>query len=335
MKKIGVLGAGTWGTALARMLSLGGNTVTVWSHNARSVAELDARRIHPRLEGMRIPREIIFTSELERACRGQDFVLFAVPSVHVRTTAAAARAFLSPETMIVDAAKGIEPETFCTMTEVIHAELSHIPALVGAPVVAFSGPTHAEEVARDLPSAVVAACAELSAAEAVQQTFSSDCMRVYTNTDVRGVELCGALKNIIALSAGIADGLGYGDNTRAALITRGLAEMIRLGKAEGCSEQTFCGLAGVGDLIVTATSVHSRNHRAGMLIGQGHSPASAIAQVGMVVEGVNALPAAVDLAARHGVEIPIIAAADAVVNRGAAPRETVNQLMGRSSKREF
>jgi glycerol-3-phosphate dehydrogenase (NAD(P)+) len=233
--------------------------------------------------------------------------------------------------IIVDVAKGIEADTLFTMTEIIADELKN-PTVK---LVALSGPTHAEEVAKDLPTTIVSACEDIAAAERVQSVFGNTCMRVYTNDDVLGVELCGAMKNIIALASGVALGLGYGDNTKAALITRGMAEIARLGEAMGCKPQTFGGLAGIGDLIVTATSIHSRNNRCGMLLGKGVPVKEAIAQVGMVVEGINALPAAMKLAEMYHVEMPIVDAVDAVVNRGADPKDTVTMLMGRDQKPEL
>lgn len=334
MSKIGVLGSGTWGAALARMLCNNGNNVVLWSHSGEIAAEMSATRRHPQLEGMTLPPTLEITAELERACRGVDVLVFVVTSVHVRHMAAAARDFLPPEAIAVDAAKGLEPGSFYTMTEIIREELDKRPELRRVPVVALSGPTHAEEVARDMPTAIVAASTDGAAAETVQRIFTGESMRVYTNPDVHGVELCGALKNIFALAAGISDGLGYGDNTRAALITRGIMELARIGMALGSSEKTFYGLAGIGDLIVTATSRHSRNRNAGFLVGRGIPPEEAVARVGMVVEGINALPAARELAEKYGVETPIISAVDAIVNHGADPQETVNRLMGRSAKPE-
>ena len=199
---------------------------------------------------------------------------------------------------------------------------------------ALSGPTHAEEVALDLPTTIVSASPDTEAAEIVQEAFTSDCMRVYTNPDIKGVELSGAMKNVIALGVGISTGLGYGDNARAALITRGIAEIARLGSAMGCNIHTFAGLAGIGDLIVTATSQHSRNNRAGQLIGQGRTPAQAVKEVGMVVEGMNALPAAIELSERYQVEMPIVQTVNAIVNKGMSPAEAVHALMTRDLKRE-
>ena len=290
VKSIGILGSGTWGVALARLLEHNGHTVTVWSKFQKEVDSLNATRVHPNLPGLAISPEIVFTADMREVCANKDILLFAVPSVFVRSTAALAAAFIPDGQIIVDVAKGIEPDTLLTMTEVIRDELQTDGRHDNVKLVALSGPTHAEEVALDMPTAIVSACTDMEVAETVQDVFMNTCMRTYTNADVLGVELCGALKNIMALAAGISAGLGNGDNAKALLITRGMAEIVRLGLAMGCSEQTFYGLAGIGDLIVTATSMHSRNNRCGMLLGQGKSPEEAIREVGMVVEGINALP---------------------------------------------
>ena len=329
---IGILGAGTWGMALARMLSNTGHCITVWSAIEKEVENFSQQRIHPNLPGMHIPDDIVFTKNIQDACENKDIILFAVPSVFVRNTVKKVTKFISDGQIIVDVAKGIEPETLYTMSEVIQDELKSVGKQ--AKVVALSGPTHAEEVAMDLPTTIVSACKDLSVAELVQDIFMNTCMRVYTNADVRGVEICGAMKNIIALATGISAGLGYGDNAKAALITRGMAEITRLGTAMGCMEQTFAGLAGIGDLIVTATSVHSRNNRCGNLIGKGVSPQDAVKQVGMVVEGINAIPATLELSKRYEVEMPIVTAVDAIINHAANPSETVRELMGRDKKME-
>ena len=331
MTKIGVLGAGTWGMALARMLCNSGNEVTVWSALPQEIDELSATRRHRNLPGMEIPAELLFTKEIEEVCRNKEILLFAVPSPFVRATARKAAPFIKNGQIIVDVAKGIEADTLFTMTEIISDELRN-PAVK---LVALSGPTHAEEVAKDLPTTIVSACRDMDAARLVQSIFGNTCMRVYTNADVLGVELCGAMKNIMALASGVALGLGYGDNTKAALITRGMAEITRLGTAMGCNPQTFYGLAGIGDLIVTATSVHSRNNRCGLLMGQGVAPQEAIKQVGMVVEGINALPAAMRLAEKYQVEMPLATAVNAVVNQGADPKETVAKLMARDQTTEI
>ena len=334
MSSIGVLGAGTWGTALARMLCNSGHAVIVWSISEEEVQSLSATRRHPNLPGCVLPEGIRFTGEMAEACREKDILLCAVPSVYVRSTIRAARPYISSDQIIVDVAKGIEADTLMTMSEVIRDELQKGGQAGSNQIVALSGPTHAEEVAQDLPTTIVSASADLAAAEKVQDVFFNTCMRVYTNPDVRGVEICGALKNIIALAAGISAGLGYGDNAKAALITRGMAEITRLGTAMGCAESTFRGLAGIGDLIVTATSVHSRNNRAGTLIGQGYTPAQATQEVGMVVEGIHALPAAIKLAQQYGVDMPLISAVDRVVNQGGGPAATVHQLMSRQRTSE-
>lgn len=329
MASIGILGAGTWGVALARMLVNAGHEVTVWSALTAEIDELSRTRRQKNLPDMAIPEKTVFTKHLEEACAQKDLLLFAVPSVFVRATARAAAPYLGGNRLVADAAKGIEPDTLLTMTEVIRDELKNPAALV-----ALSGPTHAEEVARDLPTTIVSASGDLKAAEAVQDIFMTPRFRVYTNPDVKGVELCGAVKNIIALAAGISAGLGYGDNTKAALITRGMAEITRLGVAMGCREQTFAGLAGIGDLIVTATSRHSRNNRCGELIGRGVPPEEAVRQVGMVVEGVNALPAAVALSRKYGVSMPITRAVSDVVRNGRSPGDAVMELMTRDRKAE-
>ncbi len=327
-KSISILGAGTWGIALARMLCIAGNTVQVWSALPDEINELKHSRIHKNLCNMIIPSEIALTTDIKEVVKDKDVLVFATPSVFIRSTSRLVAPFYS-EQVIVDVAKGIEPNSLMTMSEVIKSEIPN------AKVVVLSGPTHAEEVALDLPTTIVSACEDMALAEYVQSVFSTASMRVYTNTDIKGVEVCGALKNIIALASGIALGLGYGDNTKAALITRGLAEIERLGLKMGCLPDTFSGLAGMGDLIVTATSTHSRNNRCGYLIGQGYSTADAVKQVGMVVEGINAIPAAMQLSKKYEVELPLITAVDAVINYGIVPSDAVQKLMGRDYKSEL
>ena len=329
--RIGVLGAGTWGVALARMLSNAGHDVMIWSALEQEIDQLSATHTHPNLPGMEIPEAITYTKSIETICDGKEILLFAVPSPFVRATARKATPFVKDSQIIVDVAKGIEADTLMTMTQIIADELKN-PAVK---LVALSGPTHAEEVAKDMPTTIVSACEDAAAANLVQEVFTTGCMRVYTNDDVHGVELCGALKNVIALASGIATGLGCGDNARAALITRGIAEISRLGAAMGCREQTFGGLAGIGDLIVTATSMHSRNNRCGMLLGQGLSREEATQKVGMVVEGLNALPAALRLARQYGVEMPIVETVDAVVSGKLPVAEAVHYLMTRGQKSEL
>ncbi len=333
MAKIGVLGAGTWGMALTRLLSINGHETTVWSALPAEIDEYSKTRRQPNLPGMIIPDEVQFTKQIQEVCKDKDLLLFAVPSVFVRSTAASAAPFIPAGQLIVDVAKGIEAGTLMTLTNVIKDELQKKG--ISARLVALSGPTHAEEVAKDLPTTIVAASDDEEAALTVQKIFMNDVMRVYTNDDMTGVELCGAMKNIIALASGAALGLGYGDNTKAALITRGMHEITSLGIAMGCDPRTFAGLAGIGDLIVTATSVHSRNNRCGHLIGQGLTPEEAVKEVGMVVEGINAIPAALEMQKRYNVDMPLVDAIDAVVNHGADPKETVRALMTRAPRSEL
>ncbi|MBQ9188194.1 MAG: NAD(P)-dependent glycerol-3-phosphate dehydrogenase [Clostridia bacterium] len=327
MATIGILGAGTWGTALARMLTENGHAVTLWSALPEELETLRKTRRHPKLPDAVLPAALQYSADIAQACAAQ-IVVFAVPSVFIRSTAAAAKPFLQPETVLVSVAKGIEKDTFFTMTEILEDVLGK------RRIVALSGPTHAEEVGVGLPTAIVSASDDREAAAYVQQVFSNAYFRTYTNADIRGVELCGALKNVIALAAGVGDGIGYGDNAKAALITRGMAEITRLGTAMGCDPRTFYGLAGVGDLIVTATSRHSRNNRCGYLLGKGLPADLAVKEVGMVVEGLNALPAALGLAERYGVEMPITRAVGELVYGGGDPKAIVGQLMRREYKNE-
>ena len=270
-QKIGVLGAGTWGTALARMLAVNGHDVTMWSALPQEVKSMSITRRHPNLPGMELPKTMHYTADIADVCTGRDLLVFAVPSVFVRSTAKKAAACLPDGQLIVDVAKGIEEKTLLTMSEVIESELQAVPGHEHCRVAALSGPTHAEEVARDMPTLIVAAARDEADAQTVQKIFTNPNFRVYTNTDRRGVELGGAVKNVIALAVGMALGLDYGDNAKAALITRGNAELARLGVAMGCQASTFAGLSGMGDLIVTCTSMHSRNLHAGMLMGRGLS----------------------------------------------------------------
>ena len=332
MTKISVFGAGTWGIALARLLAANGRDVTVWSAIPAELKSLSTTRRHPNLPGMELPAAMHYTADIAEACTGRDILLFAVPSPFVRATAKKAVPHIPEGQIIVDVAKGVEDKTLMTMSEIIEDELTK--AKRTARVVALSGPTHAEEVARDMPTAIVAASADEDAAKTVQKIFNTPTFRVYTNDDRRGTELGGAVKNVIALAVGIALGLGYGDNAKAALITRGNAELSRLGIAMGCKPETFAGLSGMGDLIVTCTSMHSRNLHAGMLIGRGKSVEDAKTEVGQVVEGINALPAACHLAKKHKVEMPIVQAVEAILDGKLEARSALMSLMGRSLKKE-
>lgn len=330
-QKVAVLGAGTWGIALARLLCLSGKQVTVWSALPQELETLAHTGVHPKLPGVELPPQLHYTGSLSEACTGQDMLVFAVPSVYVRQTARAARPFVPHGMIVVDAAKGIENDTLMTMTEVIADELQDPTVRL----VALSGPTHAEEVARDMFTTIVAACRDHATAEYVQRTFTTRALRVYTSVDIRGIEVCGALKNVIALAVGISHGLGYGDNARAALITRGLAELTRLGEKLHCHPQTFSGLTGMGDLIVTCTSRHSRNNRCGELIGLGRTPQQAVEEVGMVVEGLYALPAAVRLAELWQVDMPIVQSVHAIVDDGVPPQQAVELLLSRALRSEL
>lgn len=331
IKSIGVLGAGTWGMALARLLANKNYDVTVWSALEGEIEEYSSTRKHPNLPGMTIPDSIVFTKDLESALSNKGLVLFAVPSVYIRETAKSVAPLLKEKKpIIVTVAKGIEKGTSLTMSQIIEDELGD-----GYKVAALSGPTHAEEVALDQPTTIVAACEDLEIAKIVQDTFMTDNLRVYTNKDINGVELCGAMKNVIALAVGISDGLGFGDNAKAALITRGMREIYKLGTAMGCDDMTFYGLAGIGDLIVTATSRHSRNNRCGQLIGQGYTPEAAVKEVGMVVEGLNALPSIMELASKFNIEVPVSSMLDNIVNKGIKPKDAAIALMQRERKGEF
>lgn len=333
-QKIGVLGAGTWGTALARLLAVNGHDVTMWSALPEELKNMATTHRHPNLPGMELPATMHYTADVAEICTGRDLLVFAVPSVFVRSTAKKAAEYIPDGQIIVDVAKGIEEKTLMTMSEIIEDELAKVPGHEACRVVALSGPTHAEEVARDLPTLIVAASEDESAAKQVQKTFTNANFRVYTNNDRRGVELGGAIKNVIALAVGVALGLGYGDNAKAALITRGNAELSRLGVAMGCQASTFAGLSGMGDLIVTCTSMHSRNLHAGMLMGRGMDAETAKKEVGQVVEGINALPAAHKLAKKYKVEMPIVEVVADILSGHLEARNAVASLMGRDLKKE-
>ncbi len=332
--RVGVLGSGAWGLALARLFSNEGHDVVVWSESEQVVERLDATRTIPLPGDPDLPAKIALTTSVEEAASEKDVVVFVTSSRFVRSMAAAAAPYLRPDTVLVCATKGLEEGTFDTMTEVIAGEVARLRPDVEPVTVALSGPSHAEEVAFDMPTCIVAASYSEEAALLVQRLFSGDVLRVYTSADIHGVELCGAIKNVIALACGIARGLGFGDNSSAALITRGLAEMRRLGTALGCDQETFFGLACTGDLVVTAGSLHSRNLRCGRMLGEGVPVDEAVAKVGAVVEGLNALPAVLELAAHCGVEMPICEMVDLVVSGKIAPEEATGLLMGRELKPE-
>ncbi|MBO6054582.1 MAG: NAD(P)-dependent glycerol-3-phosphate dehydrogenase [Oscillospiraceae bacterium] len=324
--RITVVGSGAWGTALGCLLEENGHEVTLWSYTQNESDTIAAGRENPLLPGVRIPDSIKLTSDLSLA-RGSQIIVLATPSYAVRSTAAKLREYLEPDTVIVSVTKGIEADTGCTMSQIIEQE-------TGARVAVLSGPSHAEEVGRRIPTGVVAASRDQKVAELVQDTFMCDRFRVYTSPDVIGIELGAALKNVIALCAGCCDGLGLGDNTKALLMTRGLTEMARLGIAMGGRRETFAGLAGVGDLIVTCTSMHSRNRRAGILIGQGMDIQAAMKQVGAVVEGYYATKSAWQLAKKAGIEMPIVNVSYAVLYEGQSIHTVAEQLMLRAKRQE-
>lgn len=327
--KISVLGAGSWGTALAVLLCKNGHEVTLWSIDQREVAMIDEKREQiEKLPGVRIPDCIAVSNDLESSMQGKEMLILAVPSIFVRSTAKMMQPYIEPGQIVVNVAKGIEEETLMNMTDVIEDEIPQVKVAV------LSGPSHAEEVGRGIPTTVVVGAKDKETAECVQDAFMSAMFRVYTSPDMVGIELGAALKNVIALAAGIIDGLGYGDNTKAALITRGIAEITRLGMAMGGRAETFSGLSGIGDLIVTCTSTHSRNHNAGYLIGQGKSYQEAMDEVKMVVEGVYSAKAALKLAQKYGVEVPITEQVNHVLFDGVPAKEAVLSLLVRNRKSE-
>ncbi len=325
---ITVLGSGGWGTALALLLLENGHSVTLWSYKEEESAALREKRENPVLPGVPLPEGLILTADLS-CVRNSAVVVLATPSFAVRTTARQMKPLLAPGTVIVSVSKGVEKDTSLTLTEAIAQEVGE-----GYPIVALSGPSHAEEVGRKIPTVVVSASKDEKSAKLVQDLFMNERFRVYTTDDVIGVELGAALKNVIALCAGINDGLGYGDNTKAALMTRGLTEVARLGEAMGGRKETFAGLAGLGDLIVTCTSMHSRNRRCGIAIGKGTPPKQAVEEMGMVVEGYYAAANAKALADKLGVEMPITEAAYQVLYEGRDPRDAMAELMTRERKQE-
>lgn len=331
--KVGILGAGTFGLALGRMLANNNHDVYMWSFTQAAIDEILETHKCKNLGDVIIPDSIRYTTNIDDVCKHGEIILIAVPSFAVRQTILNAKKSIDDGKIVVNVAKGFEKDTLYTMSEVIEDALND-GRHQNVKVVVLSGPTHAEEVARDLPTTIVSSSKDEQAYKLVQDIFMNTCLRVYTNNDILGVEICGALKNIIALSAGISAGLGFGDNTKAAIITRGMAEIKRLGLAMGCQNDTFAGLAGIGDLIVTATSMHSRNNRCGMLIGQGVNVDDATKQIGMVVEGLNALPAAIALKNKYNVEMPITQMVDDVVNGKISARDSVICLMSRDKKHE-
>lgn len=328
-KKIAVIGAGSWGTALSISLSGNGHSVKIWDVNEEHLKELFQNRENIRyLPEVKFPDGIQIAYTVEEAVTGADIVLFSAPAQHFRSALDGALPYLRPEMILVNVAKGIEQKSLKRLSEIAFEKIPD------ARYVVLSGPSHAEEVGRALPTTLVAASEESELAEYIQDVFMSDRLRIYTNSDVTGVELGGALKNIIALGAGISDGMGFGDNAKAAMMTRGITEIARLGVKLGADLSTFSGLTGIGDLIVTCTSMHSRNRRCGILIGEGMKPSEATKKVGMVVEGMYTTEAAYQLAQKMGVEMPITEQIYQVINEKTDAREAVMSLMTRQKKHE-
>ena len=329
MANVGVLGAGSWGTALSVLLHDNGHHVTIWSIDANEVKMLDEKREHElKLQGVKLAEDMVITGNMEEAIRGKDFLVLAVPSPFTRATARSMKPYVAEGQIIVDVAKGIEESTLMTLSQQIEEEIPQ------ADVAVLSGPSHAEEVGRRLPTTCVIGAKTQKTAEYLQSMFISRVFRVYTSPDILGIELGGSLKNVIALAAGIADGLGYGDNTKAALITRGIAEISRLGVKMGGKIESFTGLTGIGDLIVTCASVHSRNRKAGYLIGKGLTMEEAMNEVKMVVEGVYSAKAAAKLAEKYEVSMPIVEEVNKVLFEGKSPAQAVDDLMQRESRSE-
>lgn len=328
MAKVAVLGGGSWGIALAVLLHKNGHEITVWSALEKEIEMLSTEHEHKMLPGVKLSEDMIFTTDEQEAVKDKDMLVMAVASSYTRTTARRFKEYVAPGQIIVNVAKGIEEDTVMTLTEIIEQEIPQCQVAV------LSGPSHAEEVSRGVPTTIVVGAKKKSTAEYIRSLFMNEVFRVYISPDVLGIELGGSLKNVVALAAGIADGLGYGDNTKAALITRGITEIGRLGMAMGGLYETFSGLTGIGDLIVTCASMHSRNRRAGILIGQGMSMEEAMAEVKMVVEGVYSAKAAMQLAKKYNVQLPIIEQVNLVLFEGKPAAEAVKDLMLRDKKIE-
>jgi glycerol-3-phosphate dehydrogenase (NAD(P)+) len=330
MSKISILGAGTWGCALAILLAGKGHDVTIWTkleNEARSLNE--NRKSMKNLPGAQMPDEVKISLDLNEACKDKELIVMAVASPYIRSTSKLANPLIKNGQIIVNVSKGIEDGTLYTLSEVIHDEIPQ------ADIAVLSGPSHAEEVSRGVPTTVVVGAATKETAHFIQDIFMTDVFRVYTSPDITGIELGGSLKNVIALAAGVVDGLSFGDNTKAALMTRGMAEISRLGITMGGKIETFAGLSGFGDLFVTCTSKHSRNWNAGNLIGQGKTMEEATKQVGQVVEGINSAKAALALARKYNVEMPIVEQINMVLFEGKTARDALNDLLNRDRRKEY
>ena len=329
--RVAVVGAGSWGTALAALLSRQGHDVVLWSFEAPVAESVNTAHVNPYLEGVSLPPSLRATTSLGEALQGARLVVSVSPAQFVGRVMAPAAAHVSEDAVVVSASKGIETDTLRSMDEVLGEIL---PPTVMERFCVLSGPSFAAEVAREAPTAVVVACRHQETAAWVQRQFQNDTFRVYTNTDVVGVEMAGALKNVVALGAGVVAGLGFGFNTQAALITRGLAEITRLGVALGAERATFSGLAGMGDLVLTCTGSLSRNRTVGYRLGQGESLKEILGDMKAVAEGVKTAEAAYALSRRHGVEMPIAEQVYAIVHEGRRPLDAVRTLMQRDPKPE-
>ncbi|MBQ8198588.1 MAG: NAD(P)-dependent glycerol-3-phosphate dehydrogenase [Lachnospiraceae bacterium] len=329
MADYSVIGAGSWGIALAKVLAQNGNDVTVWSIIEDEINMLKENKEHlTKLPGVKLPDNMSYTTNLEEAIKGKEMLILAVPSPFTRSTAKSMAPFVGEGQLIVNVAKGIEDETYMTLTDIIEQEIPQ------ATVAVLSGPSHAEEVGKNMTTTLVAGAKKKATAEYIQNAFMCDFLRVYTSPDVLGIELGGALKNVVALAAGIADGLGCGDNAKAALITRGIVEIARLGVAMGGKIESFTGLTGIGDLIVTCSSMHSRNRRAGMLIGQGYTMQEAMDEVKMVVEGVYSAKAAAGLAEKYNISMPIVKEVNDILFGNQTAEQAITDLMFRDKRSE-
>lgn len=332
-EKVAVIGAGSWGTALALVLADNGHEVRLWGHKQEQIDEINSKHTNEKyLPNLKLPETIVGISSLSAALEGMDIIILAVPTKAIREVLGKIREFQKFPLTIVHVSKGIEPDSLLRISEMIEQEL---PSSVLKDIVVLSGPSHAEEVSLRHPTTVTVSSENMDAANMVQDLFMNQHFRVYTNPDVIGVEIGGALKNIIALAAGISDGLGYGDNAKAALITRGLTEIARLGTKMGANPLTFLGLSGIGDLIVTCTSVHSRNWRAGNMLGKGKKLDEVLESMGMVVEGVRTTKAAYQLSEKYNVKMPITESLYGVLFNDNNPKEAVDQLMGRLKTNEM
>ena len=333
MANVLILGAGTWGAVVANLLSTNGHSVTCWARNKNLIDQLNSEHIHDKLPGVSFSEKIIFTDDFGSSFQDKGIIIYAIPSTAFREVVHKSINFIKQNHYLISLTKGMEDRTLFTMSEIIEDELQK-NSINNDRIIVLSGPTHAEEVGKGLSSMIVSASKNDEAAKYVQDIFMNECFRVYTNSDIKGVEICAAFKNIIALACGIIAGVGCGDNLKAATITRGLAEMIRVGEVFGCSKDTFYGLAGVGDMIATAMSTNSRNYNCGKLIGSGFNTKDAIEKIGMAVEGINFLPKAIQIRDKYKLDLPITSGVYEIIFNNKSAKDIVNYLMTRDKKAE-